>query len=67
MDKAIGPIVRALEDRLRELEKEIDRLTRQAASASDQKQQDQYWELARELQREARSIRKEIRLQLQTA
>jgi len=67
MDDVIGPIVRALEDCLRDVESEIDRLTRQAASTFRQKQQDQSWELARELQREARSIRKEIRLQLQSA
>jgi hypothetical protein len=67
MDKVIGPFTRALEDRLRQLETEIDRLTRQAAGASDQKEQDRYWELAREPQRESRSIRKEIWLQLRLA
>ena len=65
MDKAIGPIVGAVEDRLRELEGEIDRLIRQAAGAPDQKQQDQHWELAGGLQREARSIRTEIQRRLQ--
>jgi hypothetical protein len=67
MDKVISPIARDLEDHLREVEKEIARHTRQAAGASDQKQQDQHWELARELQREARSIRKAIQQQLRTA
>jgi hypothetical protein len=65
MDKAIGPIVGAVEGRLRELEGEIDRLTRRAASASEQEQQDQHWELAGGLQREARSIRTEIQRRLQ--
>ena len=50
-------IQEALEARLKALEEEILRLSKLAAESSDQLQQDQYWNLARDLQRETRALR----------
>jgi hypothetical protein len=51
---------KALEARLQILEQEILRLTRVAAQEKETEQQDRFWELARDLQREAHEIRSEI-------
>ena len=53
--------IEALQDRLRALDDEILRLTKLASESSDKSQQDNYWLLARDLQREARGLRSEIR------
>jgi len=54
-------VVEALQARLKVLEDEILRLTKLASQANDTVQQDNYWGLAQELQREARALRLEIR------
>jgi hypothetical protein len=48
---------RSAGSRLKVLEEEILRLSKLAAESSDQLRQDQYWNLARDLQREARALR----------
>jgi hypothetical protein len=53
-------VVGALQDRLKILEDEILRLAKLASQSSDQIQQDNYWQLAQDLQREARELRSEI-------
>jgi hypothetical protein len=50
----------ALEARLQVLEQEILRLTQLAAQEKETEQQDKFWQLAQDLQREARQIRSEI-------
>jgi hypothetical protein len=50
----------ALQTRLKVLEDEILRLTKQACQESDKEQQEDHWRLARDLQSEARQIRREI-------
>jgi len=67
MDNAAGQILAALENRLRDLEQEIGRLTSQAAVASQRSEQERYWSLAQELQRQARAVRREISLKLSLA
>ena len=62
METATEAIVAALEARLAALEEQIDRLIRTAPTIPDDKQQQDCWDRARDLQREARSIRKEIRV-----
>jgi len=47
----------ALEARLKVLEDEIWRLSKLAAESSDQLEQDKYWNLACDIQREARALR----------
>ena len=54
-------LAEALEARLRVLEDEILRLTRLASQTPGQNDQDNYWRLAQDLQREARALRSEIR------
>lgn len=56
------PVVEALQDRLKVLEDEILRLAKMASASEspDQSQQDNYWHLAQDLQREARDLRTEI-------
>ena len=51
----------ALQARLKVLEDEILRLTKQASQSSGQAEQDDYLRLAQDLQREARALRSEIR------
>jgi len=51
----------ALTSRLQVLEEEILRLTRLAAQLSDGDEQDKYFRLAQDVQREARQLRKELR------
>jgi hypothetical protein len=51
----------ALEERLKVLEDEILRLAKLASESSDKSQQDNYWLLARDLQREARDLRAQIK------
>jgi hypothetical protein len=53
-------VIEALEERLKVLEDEILRVTKLAAEAAEQIQQDSYWGLAQDLQREARELRREI-------
>jgi hypothetical protein len=53
--------VEALQARLKVLEEEILRLTKQASQSSDQAEQDNYFRLAQDLQREARALRSETR------
>jgi hypothetical protein len=60
MDKAASEIAGALEERLRELNREIDECTRRAAAATDEKEQQREWDRAADLQREARSVRRQI-------
>jgi hypothetical protein len=47
----------ALAARLKVLEEEILRLSKLASESSDQLDQDKYWSLALDLQREARALR----------
>lgn len=54
-------IAQALEARLKVIEDEVVRLIRLASEAPDQVQQDNYWRLAQDLQREARDLRSQIR------
>ncbi|HTW57011.1 MAG TPA: hypothetical protein VMD99_02650 [Terriglobales bacterium] len=53
-------VVAALLARLASLEKEIARLTCLASKEQDAIRQEGYWSLARDLQREAREIRKKL-------
>ena len=53
--------VEALEARLRIVEEEILRLTNLAAGSSDPEQQDNYYRLAQDLQRETRELRLQIK------
>jgi hypothetical protein len=55
-------VAAALEARLAALEEQIDRLIRTAPTIPDDKQQQDCWDRARDLQRETRSIREQIRL-----
>lgn len=57
-----APIVAAFEERLKSIEKEIDRLTCLASEEQDIAGQEEYLALARDLQRDAREIRNQIRL-----
>ncbi len=50
----------ALQDRLAVLEKEILRITNLASELPDPRQQDNYYRLAQDLQREARDLRRQI-------
>ncbi len=50
----------AIQARLKVLEDEILRLTKLASEESDNVQQDNYWHLAQDLQREARDLRSEL-------
>jgi TfoX/Sxy family transcriptional regulator of competence genes len=59
--QAVSMLVEALQARLRVLEDEILRLTKLASQAPDTREQDSYWRLAQDLQREARELRSEIR------
>lgn len=62
METPTEAILAALEARLAALEEQIDRLIRTAPTLHDDKQQQDCWDHARDLQREARSIREEIRV-----
>lgn len=53
------PVVEALQARLKVLEDEILRLTKLASQSSDHLEQDKYWHLARDSQKEARALRTE--------
>ena len=53
--------VEALRARLKVLDDEILRLTMLAPKAPDKRQLDDYWDLAQDLQREARELRSEIK------
>jgi hypothetical protein len=57
------PILAALRARLEAIEREVDRITRFALSEDDVARQDACLALARDLQRDAREIREQIRLQ----
>ena len=50
----------ALQARLRVLEDEVLRLTKQASQSSDRAEQDNYFRLVQDLQREARELRSEL-------
>ena len=54
------PIAAALQARLETIEHEIDRLTRLAAAEEDADRTQKYWELARDVQSEARKLRNEF-------
>jgi hypothetical protein len=58
--ESADPVVAAMQARLAALGKEIDRLIRLAAKEPDSARQEEYWSVARELQREAREIRKSV-------
>jgi len=60
-------VLGALQARLQVLENEILRLTKLAAQEPGQTQQDNYWRLAQDLQREARALRAEIARILESA
>jgi len=60
-------LTEALQARLLAFEEEIVRLTELASGTKDPDQQQQYWDLAQELQREARDIRAEIHSRGQSA
>jgi len=62
METPTEAIVAALEARLAALEEQIDSLIRTAPTIPDDKQQQDCWNRARDLQREARSVREQIRL-----
>lgn len=49
-----------LQSHLAFLEKQIERLVRLAPTISDKEKQDECWEQAKELQKEARSTRREL-------
>jgi hypothetical protein len=53
-------VVEALQARLKFLEDEILRFTKLAAQANETVEQDNYWRLAQDLQREARELRSQI-------
>lgn len=53
-------LLEALPARLKVLEDEILRLTKLAAEANETVEQDNYWRLAQDLQREARELRSQI-------
>lgn len=53
-------LLESLHARLKVLEEEILRLTKLASQASDNDQQDNYYGLAQDVQREARQLRSEI-------
>ncbi len=53
-------MLEALQTRLKVLEDEILRLAKLAAQASETVEQDNYWHLAQDLQREARELRLQI-------
>jgi hypothetical protein len=53
-------VAEALQARVQELEEEIDRLTRLAASAKEFEVRKRYWELAGDMQREARKLHNEF-------
>ncbi|MGA3372097.1 MAG: hypothetical protein ABSC48_10085 [Terracidiphilus sp.] len=55
-----NPIEAAIQSRLEGIEQEIDRLTRLAAGEKETAQQRQNWELARDMQTEARKLREEL-------
>ncbi len=59
-------LTEALQSRLKVLEEEILRLTEQASQSSEKSEQDNYWRLAQDLQREARELRSQIRKMLVT-
>ncbi len=54
-------MLEALQTRLNVLEDEILHLAKLAAEASETVEQDNYWHLAQDLQREARELRLQIR------
>jgi hypothetical protein len=56
----VDPVVVALQARLEAIEQEIDRLTRLAAAEDDYVRRQQYWDLARDVQAEARKLRGEF-------
>lgn len=62
MEAPTEAIVAALEARLAALEEQIDRLIRTAPIIPDDRQPQNCWDRARDLQREARLIREQIRL-----
>lgn len=64
MSTATDAIIAALETHLGVLEEEINRLIQTAPTRPDKQQQD-CWDRARDLQREARSIREQIRARLE--
>jgi hypothetical protein len=53
--------VEALQARLNVLDDEILRLTMLASDTPNKRQPDYYWDLAQDLQREARELRSEIK------
>jgi len=53
--------IESLENHLAFIEKQIERLVRLAPTISDKEKQDECWECARELQKEARSTRREMK------
>lgn len=61
MSAATDAIIAALETRLAALEEEINRLILTAPTLPGDKQQQDCWDKARDLQREGRSIREQIR------
>jgi hypothetical protein len=58
-------IAEALQERLRVVEEEVVRLTELASAATEPSEQNHYWLLATDLQREARELRCEIQRAVQ--
>jgi capsule polysaccharide export protein KpsE/RkpR len=56
-DDPQNPVVQALQARLESIDSEILRLAKLASETDDARRQQQYWDLAKDLQKEARSIR----------
>jgi len=59
-------VLAALQARLQIIEAELVRMTDLACKAQDRDRQEQYWQLAQDLQREARKIRAEINSRART-
>jgi len=62
-ESADTPIVAELRARLETIEQEADRVTRLALKEDEVAKQEAYLALARDMQREAREIREQMRLQ----
>lgn len=60
-------LVEALQSRLQVLEDEILRLTNLASQTPEKDQQENHWLMAKDLQREARALREQIRKNSESA
>jgi hypothetical protein len=60
MKEQADPVAEAFEERLEAITRQIDRLTRLAAETEDATERQEYWNLARDAQAEARKLRREF-------